>query len=134
MKKTLLILLSVFALSCTHDDANPTDKTALNLVTGIVPRQNFDDTPFQLGNPNVLVNNKFVIYPNPARETLFVTAQENITDVWIVPANPKKIYQGCGFQQYSEYKFVQRAVDYRRFRFFTYRTIIKRHFPEFRKP
>jgi hypothetical protein len=97
MKKALLILLSTFALSCAHDDANPTNETDSNLVTGIIFRQNFDDTPFQLGNPNILVNNKFVIYPNPAHETAFVTAQENITDVWIVSANPEKIYQDVDF-------------------------------------
>jgi hypothetical protein len=97
MKKELLILLSIFALSCNHDENNVTDKTAANLVTGVNFRQNFDDASFQLGNPNVLVNNKFIIYPNPASETVFVSAQENVTDVWIVPANPERIYQDVDF-------------------------------------
>jgi hypothetical protein len=97
MKKGLLILLSILALGCNSDETSVTDKTALSLVTGVTFRQNFDDPPFQLGNPNTFVNNKFVIYPNPAIETAFISAAENITDVWIVPANAEKIHQTVDF-------------------------------------
>jgi hypothetical protein len=98
MKKAMFILLSILALSCNHEETNNlTDKTALNLVTGVNFRQSFDDVPFQLGNPNVLINNKFVIYPNPAIETFMIIGEENVTDVWIVPASPEKIYQDEDF-------------------------------------
>ncbi|MEO5777203.1 MAG: hypothetical protein ABIQ27_09860 [Flavobacterium sp.] len=97
MKKGLFILISILALSCNSDETNLTDKTAINLVTGVNFRQNFDDLPLQLGNPNVLVNDRFLIYPNPANETFYIVAQENVTDVWIVPANPEKIYQDEDF-------------------------------------
>lgn len=98
MKKGLYILITILTLSCNNDGANDlTDKTSLDLVTGINFRQNFDDLPLQLGNPNVLINNKFVMYPNPAIETFFIMAEENVTDVWIVPASPGKIYQDEDF-------------------------------------
>lgn len=99
MKKILFILLTFLLLSCGNDDetTNLTESTSLNLVTGINCRQNFDDPVFELGNPNILVNNKFVIYPNPVNSSFFILAQENVTDVWIVPANPEKIHQELNF-------------------------------------
>ncbi len=98
MKKTIFILLTILTISCNSDETiNPTNSNAINLVTGINFRQNFDDPPLQLGNPNILVNNKFVIYPNPANATVYLLAQQNVTDVWIVPANPEKIYQDLDF-------------------------------------
>ena len=69
----------------------------MTLVTGVNFRQSFDDTPLRLGNPNVLVSNKFVMYPNPANESVYVAAQENVTSVWVVPANPEKIHQDVNF-------------------------------------
>lgn len=95
--KKLLFLASILAISCSSDDTNNPDNTALNLVTGINYRQSPEDVPLQLGNPNVLVNNKFVIYPNPANEIVNVSAQENITDVWVVRGNAQKIYQDVNF-------------------------------------
>jgi hypothetical protein len=100
MKKTLLILLSVLALSCTGDESHKqTSKTALNLITGINLRQNIDDVPIQLGNPNVFTDDKFVIYPNSAISTFNIMSagNENITDVWILPGSPEKIYQQQDF-------------------------------------
>ena len=88
MKKLLLTLNVVFDLSCTSD-SDTTDKKALKLVTGVTFRQNFDDAPLQLGNPNAFINNKFLIYPNPAHNDVFVAATGTITDVWIVPATPQ---------------------------------------------
>ena len=85
------------ALSCSKDNGGQTDKTNMNLVTGLKCRQSPDDLDLQLGNPNVLVNNQFTVYPNPVNETLFIAAQDNITDVWVVPAHPEKIYQTINF-------------------------------------
>lgn len=97
MKKKLLFLISILSLSCSNDETSNPDNTALNLVTGINFRQTPDNIPLQLGNPNVLVNNKFVIYPNPANEVVNISAEENVTDIWLVPANPEKIYQNVNF-------------------------------------
>lgn len=97
MIKKVLFIISIFSLSCSNDGNSNPEKTALSLVTGINCRQTADDSPLQLGNPNVLVNDKFIIYPNPANEVVNISAQEGITDVWLVPANPEKIYQNVNF-------------------------------------
>lgn len=98
MKKTLLILISILAISCSNDETNTqTDKTSINLVTGVHFRQTSDDPGLQLGNPNVLINNKFVIYPNPANESVNILAKETVTDVWFVASNPEKIHQEVNF-------------------------------------
>lgn len=96
MKKVLFFLLAIVVLGCVSENDGP-EKTALKLITGLTLRQNFDDTPFQLGNPNTLTADKFVIYPNPANETFVVFADENVSNVWVVPANPQKIYQDVDF-------------------------------------
>lgn len=98
MKKTLLLLLTIMALGCDSSESdNMPDPETMNLVTGVTFRQNFDDAPLQLGNPNVRVGNSFVVYPNPAIQDISIMAQQNITGVWIVPANPRKIYQDFDF-------------------------------------
>ena len=97
MKKKVFFLIAILSLSCSNDENSNPENTALNLVTGINCRQTPDDLPLELGNPNILVNNKFVIYPNPANEIVYISAQENVTDVWFVPANPEKIYQNVNF-------------------------------------
>ncbi|MDP5201046.1 hypothetical protein [Flavobacterium sp. DG2-3] len=100
MKKTLLIFISILAISCTNDDKTPeTDKTSINLVTGVNFRQTTDDMGLKLGNPNTLVNKKFLIYPNPARNNnmLYISAQGDITEIWFVPATPEKVYQSVDF-------------------------------------
>ncbi len=97
MKKNLLILISVLSLSCSSDDNSTPSNTDMNLVTGINLRQTAEDIGLEFGNPNILVNNKFVAYPNPANNVVFIASQENITDVWLVRGNPKKIYQNVNF-------------------------------------
>lgn len=97
MKKKVLFLIAILSLSCSNNENSNPEDTALNLITGINCRQTVDDLPLELGNPNILVNNKFVIYPNPANEVVYISAEENVTDVWLVPANPIKIYQNSNF-------------------------------------
>lgn len=97
MKKSLLMLLSVLSLSCSSDDNNNPENTNMNLVTGINLRQTAEDIPFEFGNPNILVNNKFVAYPNPVNNVVNIASQENITDIWLVRGNAKKIYQTVNF-------------------------------------
>lgn len=96
MKKTIILLILILALSCNSDN-DQTNNTSLNLVTGVNFRQSPDDLSLQLGNPNVLVNDKFIMYPNPAIETLQIVTQENVSDIWIVTAKPEKIYQDLDF-------------------------------------
>lgn len=115
MKKIVIALMSVVILSCSSSDSGSSDTTSLNLVTGINFRQNADDASFGLGNPNILVNNKFVIYPNPANDVVMITSEQNVTDVWIVPGNAKKIHQDVSFNTilnnnlYSEEALVSKA-------------------------
>jgi hypothetical protein len=100
MKKTIFILLLILTISCNKEEnvvPNITDKTYIKLITGINFRQNFDDQVLQYGNPNVLVNNMFIIYPNPAIESVVIQAEENINAVWLVKANPEKIHQEINF-------------------------------------
>lgn len=99
MKKTIFILFTILTISCNNSDEtiNPTNSTDINLVTGINFRETADDPSFELGNPNILINNMFVIYPNPANLTVILSSTQNITDVWIVPASPEKIYQDLDF-------------------------------------
>lgn len=97
MKKSLLMLLSVLSLSCSSDDNSNPGNTSMNLVTGINLRQTAEDIPFEFGNPNILVNNKFVAYPNPVNNVVNIASQENITDIWLVRGTPKKIYQTVNF-------------------------------------
>lgn len=98
MKNTLFFLISILAISCNNDETDiQTDKNSMNLVTGINCRQTSDDSGLKLGNPNILVNNKFLLYPNPSNESVQVLAQENVTDIWFVSANPEKIHQDINF-------------------------------------
>lgn len=115
MKKKLVILISILVISCNKDEPDVTDKTAINLVTGVNFRETSDDSGLQLGNPNVLVNNKFKIYPNPANELVYVSAQEIVTEVWFVKANPEKIHQDANFSSilnsnlYSEQSIISQS-------------------------
>ena len=75
MKKRLFILISILAISCNKDETDiQTDKSSINLVTGVNLIQDTNDTGLKLGNPNVLVNNKFFLYPNPANESVNILA------------------------------------------------------------
>lgn len=90
----------MLALSCTNNQTpTPTESTDLNLVTGINCRETGDpnEIPVILGNPNVLTNHSFFIYPNPSSAFVSISANENISTIWIVPANPEKIYQNVNF-------------------------------------
>ncbi|MFC0076648.1 hypothetical protein ACFFLS_06340 [Flavobacterium procerum] len=117
MKKTLFILISLLAISCSNDDDSPkTDKTSISLVTGVTFRDTADDTGLQLGNPNSLANQRFVLYPNPANEFTYILAEQNVTDVWFVSAKAEKIYQDFNFSTvlnsnlYSEQTIILRSA------------------------
>lgn len=116
MKKELFMLIAIFALSCSKDETNHiTDQADINLVTGINFREVIEDLPLKLGNPNVLVDNKFLIYPNPAKQALHFSAQENVTNIWFVAANPEKIHQEVNFSNilntnlYSEESIISKS-------------------------
>ena len=97
MKKIIFILISILTISCNKEETvAPTDMTALNLVTGM-DYSNPTDIDSKLGNPNVLINNKFFIYPNPTIESVTISAKEIISDIWLVPGKPEKIHQDINF-------------------------------------
>lgn len=95
MKKIMITFILLLFLSCSSDDENnnSTTPTDIALVTGINIRSSSFSAPIQLGNPNVFTNNQFIAYPNPPAGALSVSASQNISDVWIIPANGVKIYQ-----------------------------------------
>ncbi len=95
MKNLFYVCLVLLAISCSSDSA--TDQTAIDLVTGVTFRQTPDDLPQTFGNPNVRVNDQFVLYPNPTTQYLQVVSQSPISDVWIIPAHAQKIYQSVDF-------------------------------------
>lgn len=96
--KKILLLVCVLSLSCNSDDNNGiTNKTDLNLVTGFYGRQTEEDPAIEYGNPNVFVNDKFVIFPNPVNNFFYIKADEPITNVWFVPADAEKIHADVDF-------------------------------------
>lgn len=100
MKNKILILISILAISCSKEETvKETEKTSLNLITGINFRETGDNKEMllHLGNANILTNNKFLIYPNPATDKVYISAQENVTYIWFVKGNPEKIYQDFTF-------------------------------------
>ncbi|WP_299275974.1 hypothetical protein [uncultured Psychroserpens sp.] len=99
MKKMTIIFALLICISCSNDDDNnnSTVETNIELVTGINIRSSEFSAPTQLGNPNVLTNNQFIAYPNPPAGALSLLASENISDVWIIPANAQKTFQQTDF-------------------------------------
>ncbi len=99
MKKVTIILALLFFISCSNNDDNnnSTAETDIELVTGINIRNSEFSQPIQLGNPNIFTNNQFITFPNPPVGALSILASENISDVWITPANANKIYQQTDF-------------------------------------
>jgi hypothetical protein len=99
MKNITIIFALLIITSCSNDDENnnSTTETNIELVTGINIRDSGSSASIQLGNPNVLTNNQFIAYPNPPAGALSLSASENISDVWITPANAEKLYQQTDF-------------------------------------
>ena len=99
MKKITIIFALIIFINCSNDNenSNSTTETSIELITGINIRNSEFSEPTQLGNPNILTNNKFIAYPNPPAGALSLLATENISDVWITPANAEKIYQQTNF-------------------------------------
>lgn len=104
MKHLAIVLLSFFVLGCSSSDEStspqvlpPTQATSMSLVSGINLRQNFDDPAYELGNPNTLTANKFVMYPNASSGLFYIMPQGTITAVYVVPATAEKIYQDINF-------------------------------------
>ncbi|PVW15336.1 hypothetical protein [Marixanthomonas spongiae] len=103
--KNLTIILSIFLfVSCSSDDdkntnENTSSETDFNLVTGINIRNSVNGDGIQLGNPNIYTNNQFIAYPNPPVGQLNLESNQNISNVWITPANAEKIYQETDFNE-----------------------------------
>jgi hypothetical protein len=97
MKKGIWLVLAVFLLGCSKDESTKTDRVAMELVTGINLRENIEDTPMVLGNPNIFIENKFVMYPNPAMQAVNFLTEQNAQEIWFVPAFAEKIHQDVNF-------------------------------------
>jgi len=99
MKKITIILALLLWVSCSNDDSDNNSKagTDIKLVTGINIRSSEYSSPMKLGNPNVLTDNQFIIYPNPSLGLLSVKSTSEISDAWIIPAQAKKSYQQTDF-------------------------------------
>ena len=99
MKNITIIFALLIITSCSNDDENniSTTETNIELVTGINIRDSGSSASIQLGNPNVLTDNQFIAYPNPPAGALSLSASENISDVWITPANAEKLYLQADF-------------------------------------
>ncbi len=95
---TIILALLLF-ISCNNDDEknNSANETDIDLVTGINIRSSEFSGIIQLGNPNVLTKNQFIAYPNPPNGALSLVSSENISDVWVTPANADKVYQQTDF-------------------------------------
>ncbi len=101
MKKLFLSLISVFIFGCDNDNSedNSSAETKINLVTGINIRSSIVSAPIRLGNPNVNNNDNFIPFPNPPIGTLFITSNDEISDVWIVPSTAERSFQQVDFDK-----------------------------------
>lgn len=99
MKQILLSLFTLLMIGCGNDDSenNSNDETQIDLVTGINIRSSIDSPPTQLGNPNINNDNDFIAFPNPPIGTLFISSDNEISDVWIVPSIAEKSFQQLDF-------------------------------------
>ncbi len=117
--KAILFILSFFTiLACNKDQANnefPLE-TELRVVTGINLLPESGPSPIILGNPNIFIDKSIIsIYPNPVVNNLSLRSTGQITDVWILSAQPQKIYQDIDFDTvldsntYSETEIINAA-------------------------
>lgn len=99
MKNITLAFGLLLLFSCSNDDDNnnPITGTEIEVVTGINIRSSPYSESIELGNPNIFTNNQFITYPNPPAGALSLSAQGNISDIWITPANEVKIFQQTDF-------------------------------------
>ena len=118
MKKIFLILLSFTILACNKDEDNKPipQETELGLITGVNLLPETGPSPIVLGNPNIFIDKNIIsIYPNPVVDILSMRSYYEITDVWIIPAEPNKIFQEVNFDNllnsntYQETKLKEKA-------------------------
>ncbi|SEC23402.1 hypothetical protein SAMN05192540_2682 [Maribacter dokdonensis] len=101
MKKIYLLLFTLLLIGCEKDapENNSTDETQIDLITGINIRSFVNSPATRLGNPNINNNNNFIAFPNPPIGTLFITSNNVISDVWIVPSTAEKSFQQVDFNE-----------------------------------
>ncbi len=101
MRKGIILLLTVFIMSCNSDDTSlSTNKKDIDIITGISIRGIFVPEVITVGNPNNFIDyEKISIFPNPAIDALKIEnlINEQITDVWFVKCNPNKDYKTTNF-------------------------------------
>jgi hypothetical protein len=100
MKRIIIILVVLFFVRCSKDDDmnNSENQIDINLVSGINLINNFGIKTGEFGNPNILNNNNFDFFPNPAIDILNLYSMENVTKIWIRPANSSKNYLQTNFE------------------------------------
>jgi|TARA_B110000090_G_scaffold207834_1_gene260126 hypothetical protein len=97
MKKITTLILILLIFNCNSNESNLTDENELNLVTGLNLIDSSGNSNGKFGNPNILTNNRIVVFPIPAKNVIYIQSNENINAVWIIPANAEKIYQQTDF-------------------------------------
>lgn len=99
MKRILtIILILTILLSCKSDDeSSDTSKTEIDLVTGINIIDEFGTPIETYGNPNVFIDGQVFVFPNPVSDLLSISANNEITDYWLVAGNEQKIFQDTDF-------------------------------------
>jgi|TARA_R100000479_G_scaffold28896_1_gene11250 hypothetical protein len=120
MKNITILLAFIILVSCSNDDnktntENNFSETDINLVTGINIRNSENGNGTPLGNPNIYKNDTFTAFPNPPIGVL--TLQTNnlkntISNIWVTPANAKKIYQETDFNEIlSSSLYTENQID-----------------------
>ncbi|WP_067144990.1 hypothetical protein [Pseudotamlana agarivorans] len=99
LKFLALFTLFITAVGCSSDDGNnhSNGETDMTLVTGLNLRSSEISPPYQVGNPNALIADQLIVYPNPTLGILNIKANSGISDVWIIPSQANKIYQQTDF-------------------------------------
>ncbi|MAN28976.1 MULTISPECIES: hypothetical protein [Mesonia] len=112
-----IIAICLFFSACNNDDDDSasSNKTDIQLVTGLYARQSPNMQPLTLGNPNVFMDyNKVSVYPIPTINQLSISANytHEIEKIWLVPAEEDKIYQDEDFNAvFNEYTYKEESIS-----------------------
>ena len=94
------MIIFILAISCfcsCNDADNNSNSTAINIVTGMNLIDNVGNNVGVIGNPNVLDNTGFAIYPNPAINVLTIVGTPAAKNIWILKGVPTKSFGNTNF-------------------------------------
>jgi len=112
LKKVVVVVFILCAAGCEKNNWQTMD---LDLVTGIYLRQTPHSPAIKLGNPNVF-EGALILSPNPPFDFIGVMSDAAISDIWIIPAEAKKILSKTDFSDvyntntYSESQIASHSV------------------------